>query len=111
MPQRVTEQADLPQAPRDRVARAFSDALGIGVGETTPDGRITLERTACIGMSDQAPAALINETVITNLSPERARQVNVVAVKELLRLADPSRLRSISPASTDMPACRHGPYS
>ena len=37
-----------------RVAEAFAEALGIEVGQTTADGRITLEYTPCIGMCDQA---------------------------------------------------------
>jgi len=43
------------------VAAAFSEELGIPFGATTPDGKITLEYTACIGLSDQAPAAIIND--------------------------------------------------
>jgi [NiFe] hydrogenase diaphorase moiety large subunit len=59
----------------ERIARAFSDALGIEVGQTTPDGKITLERTACIGMCDQAPAALINNEVFTNLTRDAAYEI------------------------------------
>ena len=59
----------------ERVARAFSEELGIGFGETTPDGKFTLERTACIGMSDQAPAALVNDVVVTELSSDTAREI------------------------------------
>ena len=59
----------------DRVAQAFSEELGIGFGETTPDGKITLEWTACIGMCDQAPAALVNDEVMTRLSTDNARDI------------------------------------
>jgi [NiFe] hydrogenase diaphorase moiety large subunit len=59
----------------DRVAKAFSEELGIGFGQTTPDGMFTLEWTPCIGMSDQAPAALINEKVVTKLSTDAAREI------------------------------------
>ena len=59
----------------ERVAKVFSDELGIGVGETSADGKFSLEFTPCIGMSDQAPAALINETVVTKLTPESARVI------------------------------------
>ena len=72
----------------DAVADAMAKELGITMGETTDDGAITLIRTPCIGMSDQAPAALINDTVITNLSPQRARQV----VRDLRRHLDPTQL-------------------
>ncbi|MDT8436270.1 MAG: NAD(P)H-dependent oxidoreductase subunit E [Gemmatimonadota bacterium] len=67
---------------------AFIDALGVPLGGTTPDGRFTLERTACIGMSDQAPAALVNDVPVTELSTDRARSI----VAELREHGDPRRL-------------------
>jgi [NiFe] hydrogenase diaphorase moiety large subunit len=72
----------------DRVRAAFEEALGIRLGETTPDGRITLERTACIGMSDQAPAALVNDVVVTEIGSDRAREI----VRALREHGDPRRL-------------------
>ncbi len=71
-----------------RVAEAFEKALGIGFGQTTPDGAITLEYAPCIGMSDQAPAALVNDVVVTGLSSDSAREI-VAALREH---GDPSRL-------------------
>jgi len=59
----------------DAIFQAFSDELGISAGETTKDGKITLEHTPCIGMSDQAPAALINEIVVTGLTPQSAKDL------------------------------------
>jgi [NiFe] hydrogenase diaphorase moiety large subunit len=56
----------------DSVVAAFEHALGIGVGETSADGAFSLEMTPCIGMCDQAPAAMINDLVATRLTPERA---------------------------------------
>ena len=57
----------------DHVAKAIADELGIAVGETTADGKVSLEYTPCIGMCDQAPAALVNDVVVTNLDGEKAR--------------------------------------
>ena len=59
----------------ERVARSFEEALGISMGQTTPDGRISLEWTACMGMCDQGPAALVNEQVMTYLGPDRAKGI------------------------------------
>jgi len=59
----------------ERVAKVFSEELRIGIGETSSDGNFSLEYTPCIGMSDQAPAALINETVVTKLTPESAKAI------------------------------------
>ena len=70
------------------VAEALSEELGIGFGETTPDGKISLEYTPCIGMCDQAPAALINDVVVTWLSSDAARWI----VRELREHMDPARL-------------------
>jgi len=72
----------------DHVVEAFREELGIGLGETTPDGKITLETTACVGMCDQAPAALVNDVVVTELSSDKAREI----VRELRARMDPDRL-------------------
>jgi [NiFe] hydrogenase diaphorase moiety large subunit len=54
----------------EKVAAAFEKELGIPFGQTTPDGLISLKRTSCIGMCDQAPAAIIGDMVVTGLKPE-----------------------------------------
>ncbi len=51
----------------DRIARGLEEELGIRFGETTPDGKFRLEYASCIGMSDQAPAALVNGIPVTRL--------------------------------------------
>ncbi len=71
-----------------RVARALEEELGIRFGETTPDGKFTLEYTPCIGMCDQAPAALVNDVVVTDLGPDRARE----GIKKLREHMDPHKL-------------------
>ncbi len=57
------------------VAAALRNELGIAFGETTADGIFSLEYTSCIGMSDQAPAALVNDAVVTHLRPGAAREL------------------------------------
>jgi [NiFe] hydrogenase diaphorase moiety large subunit len=59
----------------DKVAAAFREELGIDFGESTPDGRFSLEWTPCIGMCDQAPAALVNDKIVTRLSSDSAREI------------------------------------
>ncbi|MEO8195885.1 MAG: NAD(P)H-dependent oxidoreductase subunit E [Thermoanaerobaculia bacterium] len=59
----------------DRVGSGLEEELGIRFGETTPDGLFTLEHASCIGMSDQAPAALFNDVVVPNLGPGAARRL------------------------------------
>ena len=58
-----------------RIAEVFEEELGIGFGETTEDGMISLEMTPCIGLSDQAPAVLVNAVPVTNLSTDRVREM------------------------------------
>ncbi|ACK51672.1 Respiratory-chain NADH dehydrogenase domain 51 kDa subunit [Methylocella silvestris BL2] len=57
------------------VARAFEEALGLSLGDTSADGQFTLEWTSDIGMADQEPSALINSTVLTALTPEDVPQI------------------------------------
>jgi [NiFe] hydrogenase diaphorase moiety large subunit len=71
------------------VAEAFKKELGIDFGQTTPDGKITLEYAPCIGMCDQAPAAIINDEVITYLSTDKVKEV----VADIKKHYDPSKLK------------------
>ncbi|NJD20166.1 MAG: NADH:ubiquinone oxidoreductase [Gemmatimonadetes bacterium] len=71
-----------------RVMESFRQALDIRPGETTADGLITLTTTPCIGLCDQAPAALVNDVPITELATDRGWQV----VRELKAHGDPHRL-------------------
>jgi len=57
------------------VADEFEKQAGIKFGEKTPDGLISLDYTACIGMADQEPAALINWVVFTNLDREKVKKI------------------------------------
>lgn len=47
------------------------EKLGIRPGETTPDGRVTLEFAECLGACDYAPAMLANDTLYKNLTKEK----------------------------------------
>ena len=58
-------------AGKDRVARQLENDLGIGFGETTADGKFSLEWANCLGMCDQGPALLVNDDVYTRVTPEQ----------------------------------------
>ncbi len=60
---------------RAEVAAAFEKETGIRFGEVTPDGLIGLYDTSCIGMSDQEPAAIINNRIFTKLTPFRVKEL------------------------------------
>jgi [NiFe] hydrogenase diaphorase moiety large subunit len=72
----------------DHIDDVFKKELGIDFGENTPDGKITLEHTPCIGMCDQAPAALINDVMVTNLSGDKVREI----VNVLKETGDPAKI-------------------
>jgi NADH-quinone oxidoreductase subunit E len=49
----------------------LSRKLGIRPGETTADGRVTLEFAECLGACDFAPAALAGEVLLKDLTKEK----------------------------------------
>ena len=57
------------------VAKAFEDSLAVKVGETSDDGAFSVEYTPCIGLCDQAPAAMINDIVVGHLTAAKARDI------------------------------------
>lgn len=49
---------------------ALRDRLGIGLGETTDDGRFTLLPVCCLGNCDKSPAMMIDDHTFGNLSAD-----------------------------------------
>ncbi len=76
------------------VQSAFEKALGIGPGQTTRDGLFSFHLTPCIGMCDQAPAAMVNDQIITSLTPAKVQRL----VRQLKRApaGEPVSLRDQS---------------
>lgn len=60
---------------RKAIEEAFEKEVGIKFGNVTQDGLIGLFDTACIGMNDQEPAAIINNRVFTRLTPYRVKEI------------------------------------
>ena len=56
----------------ERVARVVEAGLGVGMGETTADGRVTLEPVYCLGLCAVAPAAMLDGRVVGRLDEARA---------------------------------------
>ncbi len=57
------------------ILEAFEKTLGIKAGETTADGKFTLETCECIGACDVSPAALIDGVVYGNLTPAKVSEL------------------------------------
>jgi len=48
----------------------LAEKLGVGVDETTPDGKFTLRKVECLGSCDRAPVVQINDKFHEDLTPE-----------------------------------------
>jgi NADH-quinone oxidoreductase subunit E len=59
----------------DQIWESVSEHLGIGHDETTPDGKITLERVECNAACDYAPVVMANWEFFDNQTPESTRQL------------------------------------
>lgn len=53
----------------DNLLDYLHERLGIGLGETTPDGRFTLLPVACLGACDRAPAMMVDDDLHGPLTP------------------------------------------
>jgi NADH-quinone oxidoreductase subunit E len=58
-----------------QVTEYCSKKFGIGVGETTADGRFTLSEVECLGSCGTAPMLQVNFDYYENLTPEKIDQV------------------------------------
>jgi NADH-quinone oxidoreductase subunit E len=48
---------------------ALEEQLGVGMGETTPDGRFTLLPIVCLGACDRGPAVMVDADLHGPLTP------------------------------------------
>ena len=55
----------------DRLRDYLQAKLGIQVGQTTPDGRLTLLPIVCLGACDGAPAMMVDSDLHVDLTPEK----------------------------------------
>jgi NADH-quinone oxidoreductase subunit F len=92
------------------LAAACKHAGKIHPGETTADGQFTVERVTCLGLCDQAPGALVDETAFRDVTPKDAPKLfDMAATPSELRIAGEPRVltRNIGAlAPTDLKAQR-----
>lgn len=69
-----------------RVLRAFENELGVAAGDTTDDGRFTLEAAECLATCDGAPSLQVNYEDILRVTPD-----DVTAIVERLRAGEALR--------------------
>lgn len=58
-----------------KIVDRLRDILGIDVGETTPDGKFTLEVMRCIGACGLAPAISISGKVYKQVNPDKLQAI------------------------------------
>lgn len=59
----------------DAILESLEDHLGLGAGETTADGRVTLEHIECNAACDYAPVIMVNWEFFDNQTPGSARDL------------------------------------
>ena len=59
----------------DKLLEEFKRVLNIEVGETTPDGKFSLDCLRCVGACGLAPVATIDDKVYGRLNPSDIRRI------------------------------------
>lgn len=59
----------------DALAARAEARLGISIGETTPDRRVTLEATYCLGLCALAPSAMLDGRLCGRLDEARLNEL------------------------------------
>jgi len=59
----------------DEIYQAVYEELGVRPGETTEDGRFTLETAECLAACERAPAMMINEETFGPVDPEQVKEI------------------------------------
>lgn len=66
----------------DAIARTIGEELGIGDGETTPDGLFSLKCVACLGCCSLSPVMVINGETYGSLTSAKVREILAAKRKE-----------------------------
>ena len=59
----------------ESISEALENELKVMPGDTTSDGKFTLEQVACLGCCSLAPCIMINNETYGRLTPDKARQI------------------------------------
>ncbi len=59
----------------EKLLEEFKRVLGIDVGETTPDGKFSLDCLRCVGACGLAPVVMVGEKVYGRLQPESVKKI------------------------------------
>lgn len=59
----------------ESVVASIQQQLGIGLGQTSTDGRFTLLPVCCLGNCDKAPALMIDDDTFGDVQPDNVAQL------------------------------------
>lgn len=59
----------------EKVLKEFENELGIKNGQTTPDGKFSMNTLRCIGACGLAPVVMVGEKIYGNVKPEDVKKI------------------------------------
>ncbi len=74
-----------------KVCDTLQAELGCGLGETSADGNFTLEFVECIAACGSAPVVQVDQKLVENVSPEKAKDLAAQLKAETTADLPPSR--------------------
>ncbi|MFI0423342.1 NADH-quinone oxidoreductase subunit NuoE [Spongiactinospora sp. 9N601] len=85
----------------DQIWDELSEHAGVGHDESTPDGKVSLERIECNAACDFAPVMMVNWEFFDNQNPASAKQLvdDLRAGKQVTPTRGPKRLCTFKEAS------------
>ncbi len=84
----------------DEIVKTTTQFLGIGMGETTKDGKFTLMEVECLGACVNAPMVQINDDYYEDLTPDNMKEILNCLLEDLKPTIGSQTGRKAS-----MPAC------
>ena len=73
----------------EKIAQALAQIVGAKEGETSKDGKFTVERVACFGCCSLAPTIMLNGEIYGRLNPEAIRKI----VNQVQETETPTQVR------------------
>ncbi len=62
-------------AGAEKISQTLTPIVGANEGETSQDGKFTVERVACFGCCSMAPCIMVNGEIYGRLTPENVHKV------------------------------------
>lgn len=58
-----------------RIVERLEEALGINVGQTTDDGKFSIQITRCLGVCGLAPVVMVEDEVFQQVNPDKIEKI------------------------------------